>query len=74
MKKRSARDAYLEKSNYIQEEIARMEENDNYESEVMKKSERRAKRNREKAHKTFGNRISLPNINISSVGTDIPEL
>ena len=38
LKKRSARDAYLEKNNYIQEEIQRMEENDNYESEVMKKS------------------------------------
>ena len=74
LKKRSARDAYLEKSNYIQEEIQRMEENDNYESELMKKSERKAKRRRDQANRTIQNRVSLPFINISSVGTDIPEL
>ena len=41
LKKRSARDAYLMKQQYVKEEVARMEENEAYESEIMKKSEKK---------------------------------
>lgn len=74
LKKRSARDAYLMKRQYVGEEIHRMEEAETYESEIMKKSEAKLKKQRETAHKTFGHKTSMPFINISSVGTDIEHM
>ena len=44
LKKRSARDAYREKGRYVEEEIMRMHENENYFSEVMVRYEKHADR------------------------------
>ena len=62
MKKRSARDAYKEKGRYVDEEIMRMQENENYLSEVMVRYEKQAS----KADAQTRHHGALPFINISS--------
>ena len=75
LKKRNANDAHLMKLQYVEEEIQRMEDNEAYESEIMKKSEKKLQKRQEAAHKIFGlkKHQSMPFINISSVGTDLPD-